>query len=263
MTKKRIWILVIFLNGLLLCLLMLQLALSTAHTDKTHGPAANMRTIATAYKDYTTSGPQTPAVTLSSVEPVAPSATPPATTSTPTAAPVTYAVPNAAAAASMRQIGMAFASYMSRGNSGQMLTANPGDTAHAAVAELAKVVFINNAAEFFVPGDPKGPNPRPKTVLIGDPQANPQINPEFANATLSVELAANIPLNAPATTTPIAWTRGLRDDGTWAPDSPFGGVGGYIVYMDGHTEWVTSLNIHEKLPPGAVILSAEPNGAQR
>ena len=33
------------------------------------------------------------------------------------------------------------------------------------------------------------------------------------------------------------WTRGLQSDGTWAPDSPFHGQGGYVVFMDGHIEW--------------------------
>jgi prepilin-type processing-associated H-X9-DG protein len=47
-------------------------------------------------------------------------------------------------------------------------------------------------------------------------------------------LEASVPLN----TTPIAFTRGLRKDGTWDKKyGLYGSTGGYIAYCDGHVTW--------------------------
>jgi type II secretory pathway pseudopilin PulG len=47
-------------------------------------------------------------------------------------------------------------------------------------------------------------------------------------------LEGNIPLN----TTPIAFTRGLQENGTWnATAGLYGDKGGYVVYGDGHVTW--------------------------
>jgi len=66
------------------------------------------------------------------------------------------------------------------------------------------------------------------------------------------------------------WTRGLQPDGTWSMDSPFNGSGGFIAFLDGHYDWyekadfckygtnIPTVNVHEALPPDAVVLSAEP-----
>lgn len=42
-------------------------------------------------------------------------------------------------------------------------------------------------------------------------------------------------------TTPIAWTRGLRPDGTWSKDSPYGGEGGHIVFLGGNVAFYRNL----------------------
>lgn len=70
-------------------------------------------------------------------------------------------------------------------------------------------------------------------------------------------------------TTPIAWTRGLQPDGTWATHSPYGSEGGYIVFIGGNVGFYRDLksgdelvrfdgtgitsNILEALPPGTRI----------
>jgi prepilin-type processing-associated H-X9-DG protein len=42
---------------------------------------------------------------------------------------------------------------------------------------------------------------------------------------------------APATTTPIAWTRGLNiTSGLWE-NGIYGSEGGFIAFLDGHAEW--------------------------
>jgi prepilin-type processing-associated H-X9-DG protein len=48
----------------------------------------------------------------------------------------------------------------------------------------------------------------------------------------------NIPDYADLSTTPLAFTRGLKDDGTWDEKyGLYGSKGGYIVFCDGHVKW--------------------------
>lgn len=42
--------------------------------------------------------------------------------------------------------------------------------------------------------------------------------------------------------TPIAWTRGLQADGTWAKHSPYGSRGGYIAFLSGQVRFFENLN---------------------
>ena len=57
---------------------------------------------------------------------------------------------------------------------------------------------------------------------------------------------APIPLNAPLTTTPILYSRGLNvPKGVWEEDSVYGTKGGFIAFLDGHTEFFSDL--HHKL----------------
>ncbi|TSJ77063.1 hypothetical protein [Rariglobus hedericola] len=92
-----------------------------------------------------------------------------------------------------------------------------------------------------------------------------QIKPSFA------VVLGKITTSAPAST-PIAWTRGLQSDGTWAKHSPYGGEGGHIVFLGGNVSYFKNLgsttaagelvrydgkgttnNILEALPPGTRI----------
>ena len=52
-----------------------------------------------------------------------------------------------------------------------------------------------------------------------------------------------IPLNAPLATTPILYSRGLNvASGVWEEDSVYGTKGGFIAFLDGHTEFFSDLN---------------------
>ena len=52
-----------------------------------------------------------------------------------------------------------------------------------------------------------------------------------------------IPLNAPLATTPILYSRGLDvSKGVWEEDSVYGTKGGFIAFLDGHTEFFSDLN---------------------
>jgi prepilin-type processing-associated H-X9-DG protein len=52
---------------------------------------------------------------------------------------------------------------------------------------------------------------------------------------LVMGLSASVPLE----TTPLGFTRGLREDGKWDEKAgPYGSKGGYVVYCDGHVTWL-------------------------
>jgi prepilin-type processing-associated H-X9-DG protein len=49
---------------------------------------------------------------------------------------------------------------------------------------------------------------------------------------------ANLDGSVPLTTTPLAFTRGLKSDGTWDEKyGLYGSKGGYVVFCDGHVNW--------------------------
>jgi len=52
---------------------------------------------------------------------------------------------------------------------------------------------------------------------------------------------AGISPHNPESTTPLAWPCGLNNNGYCDIDSPWEGVGGHIVYLDGHIEWYENL----------------------
>ena len=103
------------------------------------------------------------------------------------------------------------------------------------------------------------------------------LDPVFAKSrpAFAVNLAGGS-TSDPAST-PIAWTRGLQPDGTWALHSPYGRQGGHIVFLGGNVVFydnvrdqlarydgrgVTS-NILEALPPGARIGEYIPTAAEQ
>jgi prepilin-type processing-associated H-X9-DG protein len=190
------------------------------------------------------------------------------------------------AASNLAQIAKTYATYSNGSTNGRNIQLPPGSTAHDAAFILAKYADLNDASMWFNPSDNALAGVTiPKSVIAGDGNSTtaPFLNPAFANVTLSVVFAANVSTSAPTTTTPIAWTRGLQPNGTWSADSPWQGRGGHIAFLDGHVSWYDSpldtkepdnslvtapgwpnpgtptANITLALPPGAIILPAEPN----
>jgi prepilin-type processing-associated H-X9-DG protein len=50
--------------------------------------------------------------------------------------------------------------------------------------------------------------------------------------------ALNLPTHESLSTTPLGFTRGLREDGKWDEKSGlYGSKGGYVVFCDGHVTW--------------------------
>lgn len=107
----------------------------------------------------------------------------------------------------------------------------------------------------------------PSSVLIPGPSKPRPLNPAFLELKPSIAVAlGKLHTRLPATT-PIAWTRGLRPDGTWSPHSPYGETGGWIFFLGGNVGFFKNVksglvrfdgkgstsDILEALPPGTRI----------
>ena len=182
----------------------------------------------------------------------------------------------------LSQIAKAYAAYSYGSTYGRRLQVPPGSTAHEAAFILAQKADLNDAQVWFILTDDALANiTLPKVVIDGDTSTATAPAPDFARLTLSYVFASNVSTSAYPTTTPIAWTRGLQPNGTWSANSPWAGKGGHIAFLDGHVAWYDKLdatnpdeslvvapgwsnagtptaNITQALPPGAIILPAEP-----
>lgn len=74
-----------------------------------------------------------------------------------------------------------------------------------------------------------------------------ELDPTFEGCPLSYTVVMQPEVGISESTTPIAWTRGLQEDGTWSikkDDSggTYGNEGGYILFMDGHINWYANLS---------------------
>ncbi|MEM1222648.1 MAG: prepilin-type N-terminal cleavage/methylation domain-containing protein [Verrucomicrobiota bacterium] len=112
---------------------------------------------------------------------------------------------------------------------------NPGDFAKvlAWYAELnaAELYYINSADDVSTLAS------IPKVILEGTGN-NRTVSSDFNNSAENVISynMARISPNAPSTA-PLAWTKGLDNNGTWDDESPWLGKGGHILYAAGNVEF--------------------------
>lgn len=148
----------------------------------------------------------------------------------------------------LRQIAIAFMNYSS-GFSGELRTVPLTATTHLAWAKtLADAGILNDASPYLWNDDP-GLRGReiPKIVKEADSTI-------WEDA--SVVLLAGVDPSAPATTTPLAWSRGLNTGtGVWAENSIFGSEGGFIVFLDAHVEWFENTTGKLYQPDGTITNS--------
>lgn len=173
----------------------------------------------------------------------------------------------------LRQIGIAVATYQS--STGRSLSGvDLGDW----MARLASETGVRDGELYIFKEDPllsqvTGEIP---PVLV-QPGANGRWEEVqgFEDWPIGVAVASGLNPMANASTTPVAWTRGLQPDGRWqGPDGNrpgiYGDDGGYIVFLDGHIEFHNDLSrdggrlvhhqtgtptadIREAIGPGAVV----------
>ncbi len=173
----------------------------------------------------------------------------------------------------LRQIGQASLIYASE-HKDRMPGAEAAD-----VWDYARLVArdggLNDATIWVVGADPGAAEQigRLSTVLTEDRSA---LEPEFKKLKPSWAVAlGEIAANSPATT-PIAWTRGLQPDGTWAAHSPYGTEGGHVVFLGGNVTFYRNAknafiardgtmtsNVLDALPEGARIAEYTPTEQEK
>lgn len=172
-------------------------------------------------------------------------------------------------ASNLRQIGQASLIYSQSHNDQLPLATDVWDYARL----LAEDAGLDNASMWTSRVDPAfNDTDRYALVLTKDTTRPRSLSPDFKKIKPSFAVAiGKINTSMPATT-PIAWTRGLQADGTWAKHSPYGSDGGHIVFLGGNVSYFKNLgtnaasgelvrydgkgptnNILEALPPGTRI----------
>jgi prepilin-type N-terminal cleavage/methylation domain-containing protein/prepilin-type processing-associated H-X9-DG protein len=142
----------------------------------------------------------------------------------------------------LRQIAMAYSQYANDDVNGRNISADTttGATTGEAWAEiLAKGGYLNDPNMYCFTGDSGAATIAKKTIV--DSEGAPTTAWTIGDKDFSVWLFAGVPVGAPLTTTPIACTRGLKEDGTWSTAGVYGTKGGYIAFLDGHVEWFENL----------------------
>jgi hypothetical protein len=171
--------------------------------------------------------------------------------------------PRSRDSSNLRQIGQACLIYASDHRDQFPQT----DTVADFAAALARDGGLNDATVWVSFTEASHPANRSLSTVLTADRSGP--TPEFLRARLAFTVVARgLHANLPPTT-PIAWTRGLQPDGTWSKDSPYGGDGGHIVFLGGNVAFhhnlassplvrfdnpkLTTTDIHQALPPGALI----------
>jgi prepilin-type N-terminal cleavage/methylation domain-containing protein/prepilin-type processing-associated H-X9-DG protein len=145
----------------------------------------------------------------------------------------------------LRQIGIAVATYQN--TTGRSLKGSDiGDW----IARLASETGVRDGELFIFKEDPllaQLVEEIPPVLVQPDVNGRWEEVQGFEDWPIGVAVASGISTLANASTTPVAWTRGLESNGRWQGldgDRPgiYGDEGGYIVFLDGHVEFHKDLS---------------------
>jgi prepilin-type N-terminal cleavage/methylation domain-containing protein/prepilin-type processing-associated H-X9-DG protein len=150
----------------------------------------------------------------------------------------------------MRSIAVSYATYSTSGGRIRTLTQSKlqdtesGENVHGVAEFLAKNVDLTDASIWIIGSDPAvAAYTAELPVIVGFRNSENvfEISNEWTTEVpVGYDFAIAVSGNAPATTTPLLWTRGLNNSGTWGKDTPWG-LGGHIAYLDGHVTFYTEL----------------------
>jgi len=152
-----------------------------------------------------------------------------------------------ATAQKLRQIGIAVATYHT--TAGKPLVA---DSLEAWIAELARETGLREGDLFLFDEDPlvmELTSGIPPVLVENSGGGDWEPVGRFSGLPIGVAVASGVsPLSDPSTT-PVAWTRGLTESGSWEGfgsdrSGIYGSDGGFIVFLDGHVEFHRNLT-HE------------------
>jgi|UniRef100_UPI004049485E prepilin-type N-terminal cleavage/methylation domain-containing protein len=101
---------------------------------------------------------------------------------------------------------------------------------------LARSGVITDPSLYFAKNDPLFNGTYPDSIISPDNRST--LDSSFTtDRALSFEFVGGVRMGDPATT-PIAFTRGLRSDGTWDPEtSVYKDAGGYVVFLGGNIQF--------------------------
>ena len=169
----------------------------------------------------------------------------------------------ATSASNLKQIYIAHSNFQINGSrtralkSGAWSVASPNQASNPAdfAKALAWYADLNDAALYYISSaeDVATLDIIPKVVFQGTGDSR-TVDPDFSNAEdeISYEMARLSPNSA--STTPLAWTKGLQSDGTWEEElekSPWGTEGGHILFGGGNVEFFDQIDLGElRYPDG-------------
>ncbi len=144
----------------------------------------------------------------------------------------------------LRQIGIAVATYQN--TTGRSLRGSDlGDW----MARLASETGVRDGELYIFAEDPlmnQVVKEIPPVLVQPDANGTWQEVQGFEDWPIGVAVVSGLNTLANASTTPVAWTRGLESNGRWQGlegnrPGVYGDDGGYIVFMDGHIEFHNDL----------------------
>lgn len=153
--------------------------------------------------------------------------------------------------ANIRSIAVSYATYSTSGgkvrtlNATKLTTAGFTDDIYGVAAFLGKQVDLTDASIWVIGSDPAVADfagTIPPVVGFRDNSNIFQVNTDWKSPVpVGYDFAIGVSGNAPTSTTPLTWTRGLDStSGTWGKDTPWG-LGGHIAFLDGHVQFYTEL----------------------
>ena len=158
-------------------------------------------------------------------------------------------------ASNIRSIAVSYATYSTSGgrvrtlNSAKLTAAGFTDDIFGVGSFLAKQVDLTDASIWIIGSDPAVADytaTLPAVVGFRNPDNVYQDSTEWVSGVpIGYDFAIGISGNAPTSTTPLTWTRGMdAGTGTWGKDTPWG-LGGHIAYLDGHVLFYTELGTED------------------
>jgi prepilin-type N-terminal cleavage/methylation domain-containing protein/prepilin-type processing-associated H-X9-DG protein len=154
-------------------------------------------------------------------------------------------------ASNIRSIAVSYATYSTSGgrvrtlNSTKLTDAGFADDIYGVGSFLAKQVDLTDASIWIIGSDPAVADysaTLPAVVGFRDNENIYVDSTEWVSGVpIGYDFAIGISGNAPTSTTPLTWTRGLdTGSGTWGKSTPWG-LGGHIAFLDGHVQFYTEL----------------------
>jgi len=170
-----------------------------------------------------------------------------------------------ASSSNLKQVAIGYATYSNAGTRTRTIAQGAwSETSNKQAADMkdwAKLLAyhaeLTDAGIWFISSDEKVSNYQgtlPRSIGVKQSDGSFTENSDWGSIQEEViSYSAVVNMNANASgSTPLIWTKGLSDTGTWSNTSPWQGEGGHIAFMDGHVEFFPNLTDDEyKLAPGS------------